>query len=680
MIGRLVYGLIKGIWGLLWRFWPLVAVWFAWDAANKEWVRVVAAHPYGVVVPLPLFPFTIPQSAFLAVQPTVALLGPFVLMVAALVLDRTKVGTRTLALAGVYGLLAATLLTGRPEAVRLWPFVGDSRYSIFVIITAFQPSYWVPMVAGVFASFAGWCVATRVPGLGEMGAAAAPTRAVSDNHGHADWLDMDSALKRFPGPHPAYGGLVVGEAYRVDQDPAAKRVAFEPGDRRSWGMGGKAPLLIDPCRSAATHALVFAGAGGFKTTSAGIPTLLTWTGSAVVLDPSREMGPMMRPFREGNLGHQVVTLDPFDPDSSFNVLDWIDTAKPAAETHVSTVVRWLCAETRDDVGAGANKFFSGRGRNLIRCLLADMLWDPALPAEQKTLRTLRDRIVTPEDEMRELLQDIYERSQSPLARQLAGSIKGAVKDTFSGIYQNADEDTAWLSTAAFADLVSGASFRTADLAGGKLTVFVQIPLPVLQDSPALGRVVIGSLLNAVYEADGDLKGRVLFLLDEVARLGFMSMIETARDAGRKYGITMLLLYQSLGQLVRQWGVEGKRSWYDSSAWRLFATIQDPDTARELSAMCGEYGVVSTSAGDTEGNQSRGAMGASSSTGKSENRSEMKRALIKPEELMQDAQTDEAFVIIGNSSPLRCGRAIFFRRPEWDGLVADNRFHQKDAAE
>jgi type IV secretion system protein VirD4 len=35
----------------------------------------------------------------------------------------------------------------------------------------------------------------------------------------------------------------------------------------------------------------------------------------------------------------------------------------------------------------------------------------------------------------------------------------------------------------------------------------------------------------------------LFLLDEVARLGYMKVITQARDAGRKYGITMLLLYR-----------------------------------------------------------------------------------------------------------------------------------------
>jgi type IV secretion system protein VirD4 len=67
-------------------------------------------------------------------------------------------------------------------------------------------------------------------------------------------------------------------------------------------------LLIDPCRTGSTHVLVLAGSGGFKTTSIGIPTLLTWAGSAVVLDPSREIGPMVTAFRRQWLGHSVVTF------------------------------------------------------------------------------------------------------------------------------------------------------------------------------------------------------------------------------------------------------------------------------------------------------------------------------------------------------------------------------------
>ena len=49
-------------------------------------------------------------------------------------------------------------------------------------------------------------------------------------------------------------------------------------------------------------------------------------------------------------------------------------------------------------------------------------------------------------------------------------------------------------------------------------------------------------------------------------------------------------------------------------------------------------------------------------------------MIKPDELLQDTRADEAFVLIRGAKPLRCGRAIWFRRPEWRDLVGPNRFH------
>src|SRR6185503_5063528 len=277
-------------------------------------------------------------------------------------------------------------------------------------------------------------------------------RGRSDNFGHADWLAISAARRLFPRPDATHGGIVVGEAYRVDQDRVAHR-AFDPADQSTWGQGGTAPLLIDPCRSGSTHALVFGGPGGFKTTSVGIPTMLTWCGAAVVLDPSREIGPMVQAFRRQKLGHHVVTLDPAAPGSgAFNVLDWIDIGSPEAETNVEAAVNWICGETRGQVTSGA-EFFGESGKALIACLLADMLWDPHVTPANKTLKQLRRTLVTPEGEMRERLERIH---------------------------ANASKDTRWLSTLAYAELVSGSSFRTRDLADGRLTVFVQVPLKTLQ--------------------------------------------------------------------------------------------------------------------------------------------------------------------------------------------------------
>lgn len=679
MIGRLGYDLGAGTLRLALRLWPLWLFAAAWYGADHLWRRYLLSFGANVGY--------IPPDYVLAYHawPAVRLAGPVVLMLTAVGSHRAGMATRAAAVAGLAGVVLAILLTAWPEWHRLAPYAGQVPLPSLLAAIDLDIGWAALFGAAAFAAGLHWL---RLPG----GAAIRPPliRARSDNHGHADWLSMREARRLFPGPDPAHGGLVVGEAYRVDQDRTARR-AFDPAEPRSWGRGGTAPLLVDPCRTGPTHALAFAGSGGFKTTSIAIPTLLTWTGSAAILDPSREVGPMLAQYRRAQLGQAVVTLDPTTAGGDcLDVLDWIDTGSPLAEGNVEAVVGWIAGEPpRQRAGApvgGSGQFFQDSARGLLACLLADLLWDPGVPPERRTLRELRRRVATPEEALRRRLGDIHETSASAMARELAGALKDLVKETFSGVYANANQATRWLSTPAYADLVSGGpegryapARKAAEITAGRLTVFVQVPLKVLQATPALGRVLVGALLNAAYEADGQVQGRILFLLDEAARLGPMQLLETARDAGRKYGVTLLLLYQSLGQLREQWGEAGRQAWYDGTSWRLYAAVQDPETAREVSALCGEHGVVATAEGDSRGTQGRLALGlaggASASSGRSENRTELRRSLIKPDELLQDTRADEAFVFVRGAKPLRCGRALWFRRPEWQGLLGANRFHR-----
>ena len=259
---------------------------------------------------------------------------------------------------------------------------------------------------------------------------------------------------------------------------------------------------------------------------------------------------------------------------------------------------------------------------------------------------------------------------------------GLVSETFSGVYGNMSEQTEWLANPAYARLVSGSSFRTSDLVAGKLDLFVNIPMKVLESTPALARVVVGSLLNAVYEADGLLPGgRVVFLLDEVARLGYMSSLARARDAGRKYGITLVMLYQSEGQLGNSGAKVARAPGSKSASWRSYAAIGSLEQARAVSEALGEHGVVLSSETSTRGKSARPLEIGTASTGASEQRSERGRRLATVSEILADARADEQFVFVQGRKPLRCGRAIYFRRPEMVARVAENRFaphrHSRD---
>jgi type IV secretion system protein VirD4 len=510
-----------------------------------------------------------------------------------------------------------------------------------------------------------------------FGGLVASPLAVTDNHGHAEWMSMARARERFAGVNPEFGGIVVGEAYRVDQDKAAS-ARFDPENARSWGQGGKSPLLIDACREGPTHSLVVIGSGGFKTTTA-ISTLLHWTGSAVILDPAGEIAPMLRDARI-RMGHKVYEIEP-SSKLGFNVLDWIDIKSPLFPTNVDSVVSWVCG----DMKPGANKnddFFDSMGRNVVRCFLAHILFSDMEGQDLKTLRAVRKAISQPTAAIQKALEHIYNNSKCAYARELAGPLYGLVSETFSGVVGNAAEQTTWLANEAFAGLVSGdvpkMSFKSNEILNGKTTIFLKMPLKVLETTPGISRTIIGALLNAAYEADGNLSGRILYLLDEAARLGYMKILETARDAGRKYGITMQLLYQSSGQIVDQWGEQGKRSWYDGVSYRCYAAVQDLDTATELENSFGTYGVMASSEGTNTGQSGKALAAANLSRGSNISYHEISRPLIRKAELMHDTRDDEMFVLTRGSPPLRCGRAIYFRRPEMTAQVAENRFYKPKA--
>ena len=93
-------------------------------------------------------------------------------------------------------------------------------------------------------------------------------RGTSDNLGHSDWRDLASTRQLFPGGHPLWGGIAVAEEYRVDLDPKMAGVPFDPRNPRTWGQGGRTPLLIDDTTKGSGHSIIFAGSGAYKSTSA----------------------------------------------------------------------------------------------------------------------------------------------------------------------------------------------------------------------------------------------------------------------------------------------------------------------------------------------------------------------------------------------------------------------------
>jgi type IV secretion system protein VirD4 len=482
-------------------------------------------------------------------------------------------------------------------------------------------------------------------------------------HGNAEWMSMQRAAKLFP----AAGGIPVGEAYRVDRDTVA-HVSFVPSDKETWGKGGKASLLCFDAGFGSTHGLVFAGSGGFKTVSVAVPAALKWGGALVVLDPSNEIAPMVMEHRR-RANRKVIVLDPATSHIGFNVLDWVGRFGSTKEEDIAAVATWVMTDSAR-MGNLRDDFFRGTSLQLVTALIADVCLSGNTPPEKQSLRQVRQNLAEPEPRLRARLQEIWDNSKSRFVRENVAPFINMTPETFSGVYASAAKETHWLSYENFAELVSGESFVSDEIAKGKTDVFLSLDLKTLETHPALARVIIGALMNAIYNRDGDIDGRALFVLDEAARLGYMRIVEIARDAGRKYGITLLMLFQSVGQLRDAYGGRDAASkWFESASWVSFAAVNDAETAEFISRRCGETTVEVDQVSRTS------RMGGSSRT---RSKSLASRRLILPHEVLQ-MRADEQVIFTAGNPPLRCGRAIYFRRDDMLACVAANRFARPRSA-
>lgn len=515
---------------------------------------------------------------------------------------------------------------------------------------------------GAGVAFIGSVFALRVAVKGNAAfATAAPKRIGGKRavHGEADWMKLPDAAKLFP----EHGGIVIGERYRVDRDSVAA-MPFRADEAQSWGAGGKSPLLCFDGSFGSSHGIVFAGSGGFKTTSVTIPTALKWGGGLVVLDPSSEVAPMVSEHRR-QAGRKVIVLDPTASGVGFNALDWIGRHGNTKEEDIVAVATWIMTDNARTASA-RDDFFRASAMQLLTALIADVCLSGHTHEKEQTLRRVRANLSEPEPQLRARLTKIYEGSESDFVKENVAVFVNMTPETFSGVYANAVKETHWLSYPNYAGLVSGNSFSTDDLADSETDIFIALDLKVLEAHPGLARVVIGSFLNAIYNRNGNVKDRTLFLLDEVARLGYLRILETARDAGRKYGITLTMIFQSLGQMREAYGGRDATSkWFESASWISFAAINDPDTADYISKRCGD-----TTVEVDQTNRSSGMKGSS----RSRSKQLIRRPLILPHEVLR-MRADEQIVFTSGNAPLRCGRAVWFRREDMKACVGENRFHK-----
>lgn len=356
------------------------------------------------------------------------------------------------------------------------------------------------------------------------------------------------------------------------------------------------------CYEGVEHQILIGASRSGKGRGHVVPTLLTWSGSALILDVKGELdaGDSRHGF-PGTSGHRatlgaVLRFAPTSANSNcFNPL--LEVRKGANEVRdVQNIVEMIVGSSNDQ--RGAEQFWNNSAKIVITGVVLHVLY--AEPAERKTFATVREKLRDLDrtcDEMRTTLHRLNPATSKPEVHlevlHAAESYLAGEERLRSGIKATAESFFGVFADPIVVEKTSRSDFRVGDLmcADKPVTLYLQPPPSDAQRLMPLMRLVINQVARSLMEdqthdAEGsEKKHRLLLMLDEFPQLGKLPFFEAMMGAMAGYGLKAYLVCQSLNHITRAYGRDSVI--LDNCHIVTAFAAADPETAKRIADMAGE---------------------------------------------------------------------------------------------
>ena len=452
-------------------------------------------------------------------------------------------------------------------------------------------------------------------------------------------------------------GIVLGENY----NPMKNTKHFNLADKKTWGQGGKAELITMSTQHEGGHTLIYAGTGGGKTAGVVYPTMLTYGHPIVVVDPQFEIYETMKNPRE-IMGFKPCVIEKNNGINIISLMRPYFEASDTAYVFLADILASPSKENTSDTGSffthGAADLFSGLLKYFVESGSVSVFKDifEFISQDEKLLKASLKMILLETKKMTE--EDGIVRKFVATKLQ---SFTEMDSRTFSNLQMTAKQALNWATFDELRDMVEMKDYKQPNIFEKNTDVYIRCSLENIKLYPALIRQIISVIIYVTNEERADIER--LLIVDEAYQIGKMKSFEQIRDTMRKRGLHLMQIFQSPGQLEELYGAPGVRSWYNSIAARIYATPGDFKDCEAISADIGEYTV------DIEGSSiSKSSKGMSSTTlGRTTTTSLQKARLLRPEQL-RSFPNDGLIIFIKGHNPILCGKALSFRRKEWQDFT------------
>lgn len=333
------------------------------------------------------------------------------------------------------------------------------------------------------------------------------------------------------------------------------------------------------------HLITVAANRSGKGTGALIPNLLTYPGSALVLDPKGELA-QITAAKRGNgggrvkhgLGQAVHVFDPEElvtnhPRSSWNPLSEVDLQDPNLVQRVGSICSALLPERLD---SGSHDYFTKQARSLLECYIlhafeVEPLENHNLVFVRKLIRNAdvelsslyNGEMSAPEVDPSTIIPDPHDQlfhfmifNQPNYTGSISDKIVGVAQSMLhadpgerSGIMKELDNATKFLDYRMFERSLTKSDFKLSDLKNSQTTVYICLSSLSLSESPrAIAFLFFYLALGEMERNKRKPRYSVLFAIDEFYSLGYMAPIERAMGFIAGSGVKLWLIMQHIGQL------------------------------------------------------------------------------------------------------------------------------------
>jgi type IV secretion system protein VirD4 len=406
------------------------------------------------------------------------------------------------------------------------------------------------------------------------------------------------------------------------------------------------------------HVMAFAPTRSGKGVGLVVPTLLSWTGSAVIHDIKGENWQLTAGWRQ-KFSHCLL-FNPTDPRSArYNPL--LEVRKGPDEVRdVQNIADILV----DPEGALERR---SHWEKTSHSLLVGAILHVLYAEEEKTLARVATFLSDPQRSFAYTLRRMMGTNHlgtpdhpqvHPVVASAAREVLNKSENERSGVLSTAMSFLGLYRDPTVAATTAACDWRIADLVDAErpVSLYLVIPPSDISRTKPLVRLVLNQIGRRLTERlEGDpgkrRKHQLLMMLDEFPALGRLDFFETALAFMAGYGIRAYLIAQSLNQISKAYGENN--AILDNCHVRIAFSSNDERTAKRISDALGTA---------TELRAQRNYAGHRLAPWLSHvmvSRQETARPLLTPGEVMQLPPADE-LVLVSGLAPIRAKKLRYYQ--------------------